>query len=107
MSTAQEVRAAWGFLSPCGPIWLPEQSGAPTGDRCGLPMVGVRFEPREDRRRKRRRRRREPLRRAREWERLLAEGRFSSRAELARAMGVSRAAVTQALRRLSALTGGP
>ena len=39
--------------------------------------------------------------RARRWERWLAEGRFVSRAELARAEGVSRAAVTQALRRLN------
>ena len=38
--------------------------------------------------------------RARRWERWLAEGVFVSRAELARAEGVSRAAVTQALRRL-------
>jgi len=35
--------------------------------------------------------------RAREWARLLAEGVYGSRAELARAMGVSRAAVTQGL----------
>ena len=38
--------------------------------------------------------------RARRWERWLADGVFASRAELARAEGVSRAAVTQALRRL-------
>ncbi len=36
----------------------------------------------------------------REWRRLLDEGAYPSKAELARAMGVSRAAVTQALRRL-------
>lgn len=37
--------------------------------------------------------------RAAEWSRLLAEGVYPSKADLARAMGVSRAAVTQALRR--------
>ena len=42
----------------------------------------------------------EPLARAREWRRLLDDGRFQSRADLARQVGVSRAAVTQALRRL-------
>ena len=36
--------------------------------------------------------------RAAEWRRLLTEGVFKSKADLARAMGVSRAAVTQALR---------
>ena len=35
-----------------------------------------------------------------EWQRLLDEGEYGSKAELARAMGVSRAAVTQGLRRL-------
>ena len=35
--------------------------------------------------------------RAREWKRMLEEGVYGSRAELARAMGVSRAAVTQAM----------
>ena len=39
----------------------------------------------------------------REWQRMLGEGEFGSRAELARAMGVSRAAVTQALRKLGPL----
>ncbi len=34
---------------------------------------------------------------AREWETLLAEGTFSSRAEVARGLGVSRARVTQVL----------
>ncbi len=33
-----------------------------------------------------------------EWQRLLTEGVHKSKADLARAMGVSRAAVTQALR---------
>ncbi len=36
--------------------------------------------------------------RAAEWHRLLTEGVHKSKADLARAMGVSRAAVTQALR---------
>ena len=36
--------------------------------------------------------------RAAEWQRLLTEGAYESKAALARAMGVSRAAVTQALR---------
>jgi len=36
--------------------------------------------------------------RAGEWQRLLDDGVYGSRAELARAMGVSRAAVTRALR---------
>ena len=44
--------------------------------------------------------RHEPGERARHWARMLEEGIYSSRAELARAEGVSRAAVTQALRRL-------
>ena len=35
--------------------------------------------------------------RAREWARLLSEGVYASRADLARAMGVTRAAVTQGL----------
>jgi len=35
--------------------------------------------------------------RAAEWQRLLIEGVYKSKADLARAMGVSRAAVTQAL----------
>ncbi len=52
----------------------------------------------------RRRRGRPPRRtgpdRWREWQRLLDDGSYGSRAELARAVGVSRAAVTQGLRRL-------
>lgn len=40
--------------------------------------------------------------RAAEWQRLLDEGTYRSRAELARAVGVSRAAVTKALGRLAA-----
>lgn len=40
--------------------------------------------------------------RAAEWARLLEQGVYASRAELARAFGVSRSAVTQALRRSKA-----
>jgi hypothetical protein len=42
----------------------------------------------------------EPGERARQWSRWLTEGTFATRAELARAEGVSRAAVTRALARL-------
>jgi hypothetical protein len=46
--------------------------------------------------------------RAREWQRLLDARVYGSRAELARAEGVSRAAVTQALRKaLSPVGSGP
>ena len=45
----------------------------------------------------------EPGARARLWEALLSAGVYATRAELARAEGVSRAAVTQALRRLDRL----
>jgi len=47
--------------------------------------------------------RRRPGERTRRWAAMLAEGVYPSRAALARGEGVSRAAVTQALRRL---TGG-
>ena len=43
--------------------------------------------------------RRKPGWRAREWSRMLADGLYPTRATLARGEGVSRAAVTQALRR--------
>lgn len=41
--------------------------------------------------------RRNPIALAREWEALLADGTFASRADLARKFGVSRARVTQVL----------
>jgi hypothetical protein len=64
-------------------------------------------EVRERRREKRNGKRREsgPERWAR-WQRMLDEGVYASRAELARAEGVSRAAVTMGLRKLSAGHGG-
>ena len=49
----------------------------------------------------RKRPRREPSERARRWARMLAEGVYPSRAALAKEEGVSRAAVTLALRRLA------
>lgn len=51
--------------------------------------------------RPRRSERRSGLILAREWQQALADGKYSSRAELARAVGVSRARVTQVLRRLA------
>jgi hypothetical protein len=45
--------------------------------------------------------RRNPIALAREWEALLANGTFQSRADLARELGVSRARVTQVLNLLS------
>jgi len=45
--------------------------------------------------------RRNPIALAREWEALLANGTFASRADLARELGVSRARVTQILNLLN------
>jgi ParB-like chromosome segregation protein Spo0J len=45
--------------------------------------------------------RRNPIALAREWEALLADGTFASRADLARELGVSRARVTQVLNLLN------
>lgn len=46
--------------------------------------------------------RRDPNERAREWRRMLEAGEVANRAELARRVGVSRARVTQVLRRVQA-----
>lgn len=43
--------------------------------------------------------RRDPNKRVREWMRMLAAGEVANRAELARRVGVSRARVTQVLKR--------
>jgi len=44
---------------------------------------------------------RNPIALAREWDALLADGTYSSRAELARSLGISRARVTQVLNLLN------
>ena len=63
--------------------------------------------PRRPRRKRKRQRRRKPRRNpiclAREWQQLLDSGVAASRADLARKLGVSRARVTQVLKRLTVL----
>jgi hypothetical protein len=52
------------------------------------------------------RERREPLKLARHYQALLDSGKFENRAALARHLGVSRARVTQVLKRLNATAAG-
>ena len=82
-----------GRRSPWRPVGLPSPGAGPTADR---PRLTVREQPEPE----------PPLKpkrvageRARQWAQMLEEGGYGSRAELARAEGVSRAAVSKALGR--------
>ena len=76
-------------------VWLPNLAAVRTGEGLVPVMDAAVLVPRAELPT-----RPAPGERARQWRRWLAEGRFASRAELARAEGVSRAAVTLGLSRL-------